>query len=202
MSTRLRKSLFGMPQRKDNFFLEDWISGVVCCVCALQGHWFAKILHSLIALPLVTIIILNNNNSNNDAWLGELISSVSSDVQEVRSAVKHTISMGIKSVTQVREAIWMQCNKTVTVCWNHNVQIAGGIVSLFLISPRLTTIMILLLPSLILVPYIDIYQHIGWREWHFVMFVHRLELCTQDFCRNCPREFSTLWQSPHQVREI
>jgi hypothetical protein len=23
MSTRLRKSLFGMPQRKDNFFLED-----------------------------------------------------------------------------------------------------------------------------------------------------------------------------------
>ena len=32
---------------------------------------------------------------------GELISSISSDVQEVRLAIKHAVSMGVRSTTQV-----------------------------------------------------------------------------------------------------
>lgn len=92
---------------------------------------------------------------------GELISSVSSDVQEVRSAVKHTISMGIKSITQVTTTtttITAIAPQITVVTLTHSLgciivlwQIGGGIVSLFLISARLTTILTLLLPALITV---------------------------------------------------
>lgn len=32
---------------------------------------------------------------------GEIINSVSSDIQEIKTVIKHTISMGIRSITQV-----------------------------------------------------------------------------------------------------
>jgi ABC-type multidrug transport system fused ATPase/permease subunit len=47
---------------------------------------------------------------------GELMSRLSSDVVEIRTAVKHTISMGIKSVSTL----------------------VGGVVTMFMISPKLT----------------------------------------------------------------
>eukprot|EP01114_Cavostelium_apophysatum_P021308 TRINITY_DN739_c0_g2_i3.p1 TRINITY_DN739_c0_g2~~TRINITY_DN739_c0_g2_i3.p1 ORF type:complete len:730 (+),score=149.77 TRINITY_DN739_c0_g2_i3:2051-4240(+) len=59
---------------------------------------------------------------------GELISSVSADVQEIRGALKHSVSVGVKGATQI----------------------VGGVISLFLISKKLTTMMVILIPTVVL----------------------------------------------------
>jgi ABC-type multidrug transport system fused ATPase/permease subunit len=60
---------------------------------------------------------------------GELISSISSDVQEVRLAIRHAVTMGVRSVTQI----------------------VGGAVTLYFISSKLTNLMLVVLPSLVIV---------------------------------------------------
>jgi ABC-type multidrug transport system fused ATPase/permease subunit len=60
---------------------------------------------------------------------GELVSSISSDVQEVRLALKHVVSMGVRSLTQI----------------------IGGAITLFFISKKLTSLMLVILPTLVTV---------------------------------------------------
>mmetsp|Transcript_14644 Transcript_14644/g.20401 ORF Transcript_14644/g.20401 Transcript_14644/m.20401 type:complete len:714 (-) Transcript_14644:85-2226(-) len=60
---------------------------------------------------------------------GEIISSVTNDVNEVKSAIKSVVTYGVRSTTQL----------------------IGGIASLFLISRRLTAMLVVLMPSMIAV---------------------------------------------------
>eukprot|EP01133_Synstelium_polycarpum_P003651 gene3651-4194_t len=58
---------------------------------------------------------------------GDLINRLSSDVQLVRSALKHSVSMGVKSIGQI----------------------VGGVLSLFFISPKLSAAMLTILPTMV-----------------------------------------------------
>ncbi|KAK5583784.1 hypothetical protein RB653_005384 [Dictyostelium firmibasis] len=58
---------------------------------------------------------------------GDLINRLSSDVQLVRSALKHSVSLGVKSIGQI----------------------VGGIISLILISPKLSFGMMAILPTMV-----------------------------------------------------
>ncbi|EGC31868.1 hypothetical protein DICPUDRAFT_39254, partial [Dictyostelium purpureum] len=58
---------------------------------------------------------------------GDLINRISSDVQLVRSALKHSVSLGVRSIGQI----------------------VGGIISLVLISPKLSFGMMTILPSMV-----------------------------------------------------
>ncbi|EDV28750.1 uncharacterized protein TRIADDRAFT_19732 [Trichoplax adhaerens] len=58
---------------------------------------------------------------------GEIISRLTADIQDFKSAMKQCISQGVRSITQT----------------------VGCIVSLYLISPKLTTLLVVALPSLI-----------------------------------------------------
>lgn len=60
---------------------------------------------------------------------GEIISRLTSDIQEFKSAFKTCISQGLRSITQI----------------------AGCVVSVMLISPELTTVMVLSMPTIILI---------------------------------------------------
>lgn len=60
---------------------------------------------------------------------GELINSISGDVQEVRTTLKHIVSSGVRNVAQL----------------------FGGAVSIFFISKKLAILMLVVLPSMILV---------------------------------------------------
>ncbi|KAM9992736.1 hypothetical protein ACTFIY_010171 [Dictyostelium cf. discoideum] len=58
---------------------------------------------------------------------GDLINRLSSDVQLVRSALKHSVSLGVKSLGQI----------------------VGGVISLILISPKLSLGMMTILPTMV-----------------------------------------------------
>ncbi|KAN0016205.1 hypothetical protein ACTFIU_006167 [Dictyostelium citrinum] len=58
---------------------------------------------------------------------GDLINRLSSDVQLVRSALKHSVSLGVKSIGQI----------------------VGGVISLILISPKLSLGMMTILPTMV-----------------------------------------------------
>ncbi|GAM17660.1 hypothetical protein SAMD00019534_008350 [Acytostelium subglobosum LB1] len=58
---------------------------------------------------------------------GDLINRLTNDVQLVRSALKHSVSLGVRSIAQI----------------------VGGVVSLFLISSKLSVAMITILPTMV-----------------------------------------------------
>ncbi|PRP85978.1 ABC transporter B family protein [Planoprotostelium fungivorum] len=60
---------------------------------------------------------------------GELVSGMISDVTELKNAIKHTLAVGLKSTTAI----------------------VGGLASLFVISARLTTMIMIIMPSLVFI---------------------------------------------------
>eukprot|EP01112_Ceratiomyxa_fruticulosa_P020924 TRINITY_DN7260_c0_g1_i1.p1 TRINITY_DN7260_c0_g1~~TRINITY_DN7260_c0_g1_i1.p1 ORF type:complete len:706 (+),score=118.14 TRINITY_DN7260_c0_g1_i1:78-2195(+) len=80
----------------------------------------AKLFHSIMKQD-ISFFDLNST--------GDLINRLTSDVQLVRTAFKHSISSGVKSVGQI----------------------CGGVASLFLISRKLTYLMLILVPGMIFI---------------------------------------------------
>ncbi len=60
------------------------------------------------------------------------MATINTEVAEVRSALKHSVTIGVRSVTQI----------------------VGGFLSLFLLSKQLSALMVVLIPSIILVSFL------------------------------------------------
>nr|AAL74251.2 ABC transporter AbcB4 [Dictyostelium discoideum] len=98
-----------------NFLYSTMISGAC-------ERYSARLRSTLFGAMLEQEIWFFDQNST-----GDLINRLSSDVQLVRSALKHSVSLGVKSFGQI----------------------VGGVISLILISPKLSLGMMTILPTMV-----------------------------------------------------
>ncbi|KAF2078094.1 hypothetical protein CYY_000565 [Polysphondylium violaceum] len=97
-------------------FLYSTLISIAC------ERYSAKLRNTLFESMLEQEIAFYDKNST-----GDLLNRISSDVQLVRSALKHSVSLGVKSIGQI----------------------VGGTISLFLISPKLSLGMLTILPAMV-----------------------------------------------------